>query len=169
VFITTTITKWIPVFTDVLIAEKSLRLLERLRAELDARILAYVLMPHHLHAIVKTIQKGHLSALMRKWKSLTARMIVGRSASLHENWLKVFKNSAREFKRQKVETYQIWQPRFDDFAIRTEKQLMTKLNYIHCNPLKHHITEAAEDHPYSSFHDYCGGRNDFISIELWNM
>jgi putative transposase len=164
VFITTTIVKWIPVFSDHILAEECLHLLERLRKALGCSFYAYVLMPHHLHAIVKSIRKGDISILMQKWKSQTARIIIDRYKIEQNPRLEFFRKNALEYK-VKGQDYQVWMPRFDDFGIRNEKELFIKLNYIHGNPMKHHICEEAIDYPYSSFRDYNGGENSFIGID----
>lgn len=163
VFITTTITEWMPVFEIRTIAVESLAILESVRAGLKARIMGYVLMPHHFHAIILTHQKGDLSVLMRKWKSLTARLIVDNLNRMDSQWLTVFQGNAQNFNRP--EKYQVWQPRFDDFAIRTPEQFKVKLNYIHENPVRSGLVLAYEEYPYSSVHDYMGKSNSFVEVE----
>jgi putative transposase len=166
VFITTTITKWIPVFSDEALAVGALNLLERIRAEYNACFMGYVLMSNHFHVIMKTAAKGDLSIIIKLWKANCARLIIDYCQSTHRDWLDSFSAASIEFKRNPQMEYQIWQPRFDEFAIRTEDQFKVKLNYIHGNPMKHHLVENAEDYPYSSIHDYLGSKNQFINIEL---
>jgi putative transposase len=79
--------------------------------------------------------------------------------------LKQFQESATEYNRLAVENYQVWQPRFDDFAIRTDQQMSAKLNYVHGNPLKHRLVDDVAQYPYTSFHDYAGKKNGYISVE----
>jgi putative transposase len=167
IFVTTTIINWIPIFQDASMASESLFLFEKLRADLFCKILAYVLMPNHFHAIIKSAEKGDLSILIQRWKSLTAKMILEHSTKLHPNWLHIFEESPKLHRREAIQKHQVWQPRFDDFAIRDEAQFQTKLNYIHGNPLKHGLAKECNDYPYSSIHDYLGGNNGFITIELW--
>ena len=49
----------------------------------------------------------------------------------------------------------LWQSRFDDLLLRTEKQFEIKLNYVHYNPVKDRLVERPEDWPYSSYVDWC--------------
>jgi putative transposase len=166
IFITTTISKWLPVFQDSEIAIKCLDLLESLRAELNISIFAYALMPSHFHGIIKTSAKGDISIFMKRWKALSAKLIMERCSTNNPDWVFIFQQCVTQFKRPSSMKHQIWQPRFDDFAIRTEKQFLTKLNYIHGNPIKHGLAAECQDYPYSSIHDYLGGKNRYITVEL---
>ncbi len=165
VFITTTITKWVPVFSDPSIAVRALAILESTRNKHDAMLIAYVLMPSHFHGIIKTAKKGNLSILLKDWKAFSARQIIETCKAAHNDWLNIFQRSAREFKRTPQSGYQVWQPRFDEYAIRTNDQLLIKLNYIHGNPLKHHLSQDTEGYPYSSVHDYSGAKNRYLKVE----
>jgi len=165
VFLTTTIVKWLPLFADSQMAEEALVSLEEIRKEMAISIIAYVLMPSHLHAIAKTQAKGDLSIFMRKWKSQSARAILEHCARCHPHGVVVFKENAREYKVRSDQEHQVWMPRFDDFAIRNEKQMMMKINYIHGNPVKSGLVMEYEDYPYSSFRDYTGGKNGYVTID----
>jgi putative transposase len=162
VFISTTIVYWIPVFSDVEIATRALGLFENLRNEMKVTVYGYVLMPSHLHTIFQTSKKGDISNLMRRWKSKSAMMIIDICKNNHPGWVRKFAHSAEEHKRQSP--HQVWRPRFDEKAIRDEKEFLAKLNYMHGNPLKHNLVEDCEDYPYSSYADYTGGRNPFVTV-----
>ncbi len=166
VFLTTTIVRWIPVFSDNVIAEESLHVFEKLREELDVEVIAYVLMPSHLHAVVKTARKGDISIMMRKWKSLTARLILERCHIAHTDWIARFEENAKKYNKIRPQNHQVWMLRFDDFAIRNEKQLAIKVNYIHGNPVKAGLVDNYTDCPYSSAKDYYGGKNGFVTIGI---
>lgn len=164
IFITTTIVYWIPVFSEKPIAIKALEAFENLRAQMHVRIYGYVLMHNHLHAIIQTVQRGDISSFMRKWKSKTAIMILEICKNIHPKWMRRFAYSANRHRR--FNSHQIWQPRFDEKAIRDEEEFIAKLNYMHGNPLKHNLVDDCADYPYSSFADYNGGKNGFVTIEL---
>jgi putative transposase len=164
IFITTTIVKWIPVFGDRSLAENCLRKFEEYRKAMGISVYAYVLMPHHFHGIVKTSKKGDLSEFVRTWKSLSARILIEGSERYHQGWLTSFRKNAVEY-NVRDQKYQVWMPRFDDFAIRNKRELLIKINYIHGNPMKHHIVEEAEEYPFSSLKDYLGGANGYVTID----
>lgn len=164
-FITTTIIRWLPVFSDTEIAVESLRLFESLRIEMNMTVFAYCLMPSHIHAIMKSARMRDISIFMRRWKSLSAKIIIDRSTPFHPEWIMQFEENARHYKVRKDQNHQVWMPRFDDFAIRDDKQFEVKVNYIHGNPLRDGLVENWEDYPYSSIKDYLEGKNGFITID----
>lgn len=165
IFITTTIVNWIPVFAEETVAIESLKMLESLRVELESTIYGYVLMHNHLHLIIQSSRRGDISNLLRKWKSKTALFIRNFSKENRPDWISRFAKSARKYNLTKSQTYQIWQPRFDEKAIRDEREFLAKLNYMHGNPIKHNLVDDCEDYPYSSYADYIGGSNGFVTIQ----
>ncbi len=50
--------------------------------------------------------------------------------------------------------YNLWQKRFWEHRIRDEQDLITHVDYIHYNPVKHGWVNQVQDWPYSSFHRY---------------
>jgi hypothetical protein len=48
----------------------------------------------------------------------------------------------------------LWQERFDDLVIKSDKQFKIKLEYIHYNPVKDNLVKDPGDWPYSSFLDW---------------
>jgi putative transposase len=166
VFITTTITKWVPVFCERKLAESSLQQLESIRDKSGATFFGYVLMPNHFHGILKTSVKGDLSKILKQWKGICSKSIIEYGKTINQGWLKIFHEASIEYHRDKMMDFQVWQPRFDEFAIRDKFQFETKLDYIHGNPMKHHLVENAEDYPYSSIHDYLGRKNGYLKVEI---
>ncbi len=48
----------------------------------------------------------------------------------------------------------VWQRRFWEHAIRNDEDYKRHVEYIHYNPVKHGLVNAAKDWEYSSFHQY---------------
>ncbi len=91
-------------------------------------LLAWVIMPNHVHVLVETLAGHPLSAILHSWKSYTAKAanrMLGRSGP-------------------------IWQPEYFDRAIRDERHLAAAIEYIHNNPVKAGLAQRAEDWPFSS-------------------
>jgi putative transposase len=164
IFVTTTIVNWIPVFSVREIAEYSLRKLEDIRRELNAIIYGYILLPSYLHVIFQSHLKGTLSVFMKRWKGNTANHILAYSRRNDGKWLRRFAESARIYNLTRRQTHQVWQPRFDEKAIRDETEFLAKLNYMHGNPLKHNLVDDCGEYPYSSYADYTGGRNRYVTV-----
>jgi REP element-mobilizing transposase RayT len=110
-------------------------------AATDARLIAYVFMPSHLHLILAT--KGRaLSAFMRDFKKYTAQ----------KSLINYCKSS------------KIWQDRYDRQIIVTHEVLSTKMQYIHNNPVKAGLVDSPEKWPWSSAVDYSGGKSP---VPIW--
>jgi putative transposase len=51
----------------------------------------------------------------------------------------------------------VWQARFYDFNVWTERKRVEKLRYRHRNPVKRGLVAEPQQWPWSSFRDYlCG-------------
>jgi REP element-mobilizing transposase RayT len=54
------------------------------------------------------------------------------------------------------EAGEVWQPRFFDRALRTVKEYMETVEYIHMNPVRRGLVRLAEEWKWSSVHEYSG-------------
>jgi REP element-mobilizing transposase RayT len=107
----------------------------------DSRLIAYVFMPSHLH-LVLIIKGRRLAGFMRDFKKYTAQKTLKEITNLKK----------------------IWQDRYDRQAIWSEKVLLTKIEYIHYNPVKSGLVETPEDWYYSSAPDYAGRENGPVKV-----
>lgn len=93
------------------------------------RVLAWAILPDHLHAIVVP-GKNDLSELVHRFKmKFTGKLRI---------------SAPPVFGR-------VWQHRFWDHAIRDDADLERHMRYIHFNPVKHMLSADQGDYPYSSF------------------
>jgi REP element-mobilizing transposase RayT len=91
-------------------------------------LLAWVIMPNHLHVLIGIKPGFPLAGVLHSWKSFTAKRanrILGRTGPF-------------------------WQAEFFDRYIRDEKHLEEAIHYIHNNPVKAGLVAQPEDWPYSS-------------------
>ena len=91
---------------------------------------AFVLLPNHFHFLIRPVNCS-FSKLFQ---------------SLHKNFTLNFK----AFHSIKT-NLRLWQHRFWDHVIRSEKDWQFHLNYIHYNPVKHGYVSKPEDWENSSF------------------
>jgi hypothetical protein len=56
-------------------------------------------------------------------------------------------------------------PRFDDEVIQNEAMLLTKLDYIHNNPVKAGLVENPEDYRFSSARNYSMDDHSVIIVK----
>lgn len=107
-------------------------------------LIAYVVMPTHVHLVIK-MYKGHeLGALVKSWKSFTTKAIhkLYDDAEFLADWKSAFPGAFPT---------KIWQREYWDRFIRDERHFYKAIDYIHMNPVKAGLCREMSDWPYSSF------------------
>jgi len=161
-FITTTVNGFIKVFS---LNEKYYEILiENLKFYLTkhkASLNAYVLMPNHVHFIIRMPNGESISDFMRDYKKFTSKMIKEflKKDGFTETFNKLIEISG-------INKYKLWMDRFDDVILINEKVYETKVHYIHNNPVKADLVKIATDLKYSSARNYI--LNDHSIIEISN-
>lgn len=106
-------------------------------------IIAYVVMPNHVHLMIKTYDTFKIGQLVKTWKSRSIKEI-----------RKHFKNadcqSALPAILQVGEPF--WQREYWDRFIRDENHFIQAVNYIHENPVKAGLCNSPEEWQWSSIH-----------------
>lgn len=165
-FITTTLSVPVELFKGDKYAQILIRDLGFYGAKLKFRLLAYVIMPHHLHLIILPSPKGNISDIMRDFKKHTARQIIQRLEDEKQlDILDVFHEAAQRHHPKENRRYQVWEDRFDDVALYSAEILRTKLDYIHNNPVKGGLVNSPSDYAYSSARNYDSGDHSVIRID----
>jgi putative transposase len=119
-------------------------LAESLNYRLDktnSKSIAYAFMPSHLH-LVLYISGRRLARFKRNFKKYTAQKSIREITGMSE----------------------IWQDRYDRQVIWSEKVLLTKINYVHYNPVKSGFVETPQDWYFSSAPDYAGRENEPVKV-----
>jgi putative transposase len=149
------------------------------RRQLHFKLLAYVIMPDHIHAIIwwnaDKYQELNISRILRSIKSHTAREIIdlyagsrGPLTSAVNICLgQVTQTTRKKYPHRRIseQKYRLWQPSFYDFNIYSEEKLRQKLNYIHLNPVRTGLVNKPEDYPYSSYRNYYLNDEKIIKID----
>ena len=104
-------------------------------------IVAWVVLPDHMHAIWKLPQDD--SDFPMRWNQIKGRF--SRALPPVEN---IPASRARRRERG------VWQRRFWEHLIRDEDDLARYVDYVHYNPVKHGHARRVVDWPFSSFHQY---------------
>ncbi len=153
-FVTSTIVEWIPVFTKREYCDIIVHSLSYCRQKKGLRLFAYVIMHDHIHAIASS---GNLSAIMKDFKSYTAKEILRTAEADSKKWLlNQFGYYKKQYKRDSA--YQVWQEGFHPQAIVNEDVFRQKVEYIHNNPVRKCLVELAEHWIYSSARNYLDGK-----------
>lgn len=132
-------------------------------------LFAFVIMPSHLHAIIKPVGET-IRTIVQQFGSFTAHEILKKlRADNQKDLLDLFHQKKRDQRHE----HSIWQD-IQAKNIFSMEILQQKLDYIHQNPVAKEWKLAANraDYPYSSagFYDY--GRKPVIettNINEWLM
>ena len=155
-YLTTSTYRRARVFSSERFSRHFVATLGNLRQELGFRIIGYVLMPEHVHLLVWPSDSANPSQIMQKLEGRTARFIL---KTLRENcehaWCKkMLRQFALPASVHDEAHYRVWQRRFYDMNIWTEKKKLEKLNYMHQNPVKRGLVKEPGDWPWSSWRFY---------------
>jgi len=161
-FVTATICGWKTLFRETAYADIVLGSLSWLRREGRMSLYAFVLMPSHLHTIVKPIGFD-IGSLLQNFGSYTAHAILKQlRIDQQESLLHYF----HEQRRDKRHQHSIWQD-IQAKNIYSRKFLKQKLEYIHNNPVDKDWDLVAKraDYLYSSARFYDRGIQPVIGID----
>ena len=96
--------------------------------EKDYRLLAWCIMPNHVHVLIRQFKTQSLSKIIQSWKGGSARLI----------------NQALK------QSGTIWEKDYYDRAIRNDDHFWNAITYIHQNPVKAGLVKKPQDWQFSS-------------------
>lgn len=120
-----------PVFGEATNARFLVEALDFVREQGSIYLLAYAILPDHVHLLVAPRGDTSISDVMKSMKNFSARQI-------NES------NGRRE---------PVWQRSFYDRVIRDETQLATAVEYIHANPVEAGLANIPSAYEFSSAHE----------------
>ena len=100
-------------------------------------VVAWCIMPNHVHVLVEPFEGHRLDAIVRNWKSFAAHA------------------ANRALRRAGA----FWAPEYFDRYVRDDRHLAAVLAYIEDNPVKAGLCSDKSDWPYSSAWSEWGGRD----------
>jgi putative transposase len=169
-FITMTTVGWIDIFAYQKYKQLIVKNLNFCIEKKGLVIYSWVLMSNHLHLICSVNLGIKLSSVLRDFKSYTAKEIIklidDNSESRREWILHVMKFNASFNKRNEV--YQVWQQDNHPIELESPNWIVTRLNYIHNNPVRQEIVDLPEDYLYSSARDY-SGKKGLVKVEILDI
>ena len=163
-FITATILGWRRIFTEPTYARIILDSLDWHRRHNRWSLYAYVLMPNHLHAIVKPEGAQTISTTLQSFGSFTAHAILKQLRTEERRELLAF--FVRRQDKDASKQHQVWQ-QIQAKNIYSLPFLREKLEYTHNNPIaKHwHLVQDRADYAYSSACFYDRGTVPVVEID----
>jgi putative transposase len=162
-YITAVPTNRLPVFRTDPIKIITCRAVDRARRSCGFRLLAYVVMPDHLHLL--TDSPGAASEVLRYVKGTIAHDVIGYlKRQGYEGSLRKLRHE--EWKRH--HRYSLWGHESNVFSIFSERVLMQKVNYVHQNPVHAGLAERAVDYPWSSVRFWlkCASDNEPLRVDV---
>ncbi|WP_213805944.1 transposase [Granulicella sp. dw_53] len=116
-----------------------LTLLEETRLKHNFHVLGYVVMPNHVHLLLTEPEKVKLSTAIQVLK--------------------------QRFSRTRTED-DVWEPRYYDFNVHTERKRVEKLRYIHRNPVTRNLVADPRHWQWSSFRAYAQNERGPVHVTL---
>jgi len=113
-------------FADFTVGCAVARCIEDARLLGDAKMLAWVLMPDHLHSVLQLGERDRLDAVVSRLKSASAR---------HANHV---------LRR----TGKVWAYTFHDHALRSDEDLQDVARYVVANPIRAGLVTRIGDYPF---------------------
>lgn len=98
------------------------------------QIIAHVLMPTHIHFVLKQLTDNGITSFM---------------ANISNSYARYFNISHKR-------SGHLWQGKFKNIRVSTDEHLLHLTRYIHLNPTSANLTKNPQDWIYSSYHEYLG-------------
>ena len=114
------------VFSDWRAANHSCRALADPIVWRNSRLLCWVLMPDHWHAVIQLGERDELSAIVNRAKSTMAKAA---NASVGGRG-------------------RVWERGFHDHALRREEDLLEIARYVVANPVRAQLVRSVRDYPW---------------------
>jgi len=108
------------------------------------QIIAFCLMPTHLHLVLKQLQDDGISKYFGN----------------------ILNSYTRYFNSRHKRKGPLWEAKFKNILVSQNEQLLHLTRYIHLNPVTAHFVNKPEDWEYSSYREYIGegGACDYSDI-----
>jgi REP element-mobilizing transposase RayT len=161
-FITASVCGWKPLLAQEKYSRIVLEGLDTYRRNSTILLFAFVIMPTHLHTIIKPLQ-GSIGQFLQKFGSFTAHRMVKELKQSNSTDLLDFFHQSRRDPRSK---HSIWQD-IQSKNIYSIEFLAQKLEYIHNNPVggKWNLFKNRTQYPLSSAMYYDLGKLPTIEVD----
>jgi putative transposase len=137
-----------------------LTVLEQVRRRYQFVVVGYVVMPEHIHLLISEPQKKNPSTVVQALKLGFARRVLAEVRR---------KRNAAQNSLFDCSMQHIWQKRFYDFNVWTERKRIEKLRYMHRNPVKRGLVASPELWSWSSFRAYALGETGPVKVNEWEI
>lgn len=138
-----------------------LKILEQARRKYRFVVHGYVLMPEHFHWLITEPELGDPSVVMKVVKERFTRQLNRRSKPMASAQSALWDSTPDP----------VWQKRFYDFNVWSERKRIEKLRYMHRNPVKRGLVIEPGQWKWSSFRAYRNGERGLVRVnyEEWPL
>ena len=134
-----------------------LEVMEQVRRRHRFVVVGYVVMPEHVHLLFGEPERGDPSVVMKVLKQSFARRLLQKLRADADARQSSLWNTA-------LSEGHVWQCRFYDFVVFTEKKRIEKLRYMHRNPVARGLVLAPEQWKWSSYQHYAAGKRGPVLV-----
>jgi REP element-mobilizing transposase RayT len=130
-------------------------------------MLAYVIMPNHLHLLLHYSGGKSLNTVIGNGKRFMAYEIIKRLERMGDRvLLEKLEAGVQDKDRRRGKKHEVWRDSFDVKECRTEEFILQKLIYIHENPVrgKWKLSNTSLDYLHSSAPFYFNGRQKLFPV-----
>ncbi|MCX7910861.1 MAG: transposase [Endomicrobia bacterium] len=119
-------------FSDFLEIKKKEKVLADIPQKKIIKIIAYCIMPTHIHLVLAPLKDDILSSYMNI----------------------VLKSYSKYFNVKYNRKGPLWEGRFKSVLVKTDEQLIHLTRYIHLNPVSAYLVDFPQDWKFSSYREY---------------
>ncbi len=130
------------IFLDDLDYQQYLLALRQCRGEFSYRLLAFALMPNHVHLVFEAVEQVSLSTVMQRVSTVFAKY----------------------FNHRHQRVGHVYQGRFYSNMVDNEPYLLEVTRYVHLNPYRAGLSARPEMYPWSSYGSYVAGKPDPLGL-----
>jgi len=127
-------------------------------------LFAFVIMPNHIHIIIRCKQEYNSSDVVREFKKATSNLIIRQFEAEGDNRsLELLEKGVKFPQKQQ---YAVWENEYQAKNIFTPKYLGQKLEYIHQNPIQPYwrLADLPEEYVWSSARLYITDERPIIPL-----
>ncbi len=150
----------LPMLTDAKINQIIISSIKSNRIKYNFKLLAYVIMPEHVHLIIVPDFKSKVGTIIGEIKRESSKAIhiylKSKNSKLLDN-LNVIRN--------RLPRFAFWQKRCYDYNCREVKDVWQKVNYCHNNPVKRGLVSDPVRYQWSSAKYYDGQSDKVLEID----
>ena len=168
-FMTLTTVEWV----DLFIREKYKQIIcDSLNFCIEKKgleIFCYVIMTSHIHLIARA-RNSDLSNIMRDFKKFTSGTLINEirlGSESRKTWLLKILEQGGE-KQTNKSAHQLWQYNNHAVEVYSPKFTLSKIKYIHNNPVMEGTVEFPEQYYYCSARDYAGLKGP-VHVSVLNL